>query len=251
MLCGGIMAEETATNKWLDEYPKHVGFEWSAEAQVVGNYIWRGWYIGGLGLQPAAKVGYGGAFFDVWGNVGANDWAFQDLKPEMDVSVGFERWGFKALIMHMFFFNGWENVTSEVRLGYKVSSKLPLSVLWCTRFWGADSYIAEDGTTHRAYSTYIELGYDFSLPWELTLAVRLGMTPWTSLYTGFEGGFAVVDMELVLRREWKLTDYCSLQTHAQLMLNPWRIDKNNVQWDVKNPWEQRLNFSLGVGVVFN
>lgn len=251
MLCGVLSAEETATNKWLDEYPKHIGFSWNAEAHVVGNYIWRGLYVGGLSLQPEAKVGYGGAFFDVWGSVGASNWVFNGLTPELDVSVGYERWGLKLMVMHMFYFDKWENYTSEVRLGYKVSSKLPLSILICSRFWGRDSYVAEDGTLHRAFSTYIQLGYDFSLPWELMLEARLGMTPSKSLYTSYKGDFAVVNIEFVLRRQWKLTDYCSLQTHAQLMLNPWRVDKYNVQWDAKNPSEQKLNFSLGVGVIFN
>ena len=246
-------AEEKAAegNKWLDEYPKHVGLTWGADAQIVGNYLWRGLYVGGLSLQADANVGYGGAFIDLWGNIGPNSWKFNKLGPELDVSVGFQRWGFKVLCMHMFYFDGWENVTSEIRVGYKVSSKLPLSILWCTRFWGRDFYDGEDGEKHRAYSTYIELGYDFRLPWEMMLAARLGMTPWKSLYTGFKGEFAVVNIELKLSKVWQLTDYCGLQAHAQLMLNPWRIDKENVKWDVGNPWDQKLNFSLGVGVVFN
>ena len=240
----------STASKWLDDYPKHIGLTWGVEAQVVGNYLWRGLYVGGLGLQANANVGYGGAFVEAWANVGADSWHFQRLNPELDISIGFQRWGLKLVCIHMFYFDGIENMTSEMRLGYKVSSKLPLSFMWCTRFWGKDSYTLDDGVARRAYSTYIELGYDFSLPWQLTLQTRLGVTPWKSMYTGFKGNFAVVNIDLVLRREWKLTDYCRLQTHAQLMFRPWQVDKNNIKWDVKNPWDQRLNFSMGVGVIF-
>ena len=256
-------------NKWLDEYPKHVGFTWEADAFIHTNYLWRGIYVGGLCLQAEATVGYGGAFFNTWWNIGPTSWKFDALCPEVDTSIGFARWGFKVLFMHMYYFDTYSDgtaskffdfsdpkdgvggVTTEFRIGYKVSSKLPLSILWCTRFWGRDGYNTPDGERHRAYSTYIELGYDFRLPWELMLEARLGMTPWKSFYTGFKGDFAVVNIGLTLHRSWKMTDYCSLRVMGQLMLNPWHIDKDNVQWHPKTPWDQRLNASVGVGVLFN
>ena len=246
-----VSAEETEKSKWLDDYPKHVGLTWDASAIINTNYLWRGIYVGGLNLQAEADVGYGGAFVDAWVNIGPTSWKFDALCPEVDLTVGFARWGFKALIMHMFYFDGVENITSECRVGYKVSSKLPLSILWCTRFWARDFYVGADGEKHRAYSSYIELGYDFYLPWELTLEARLGMTPWKSFYTGYAGEFAVVNIGFTLYRDWELAEHCRLRVLGQLMLNPWHIDKTNVKWDVKNPWDQRLNASLGVGVVFD
>ena len=266
-VCNTARADEG--NKWLDEYPKHVGFTWDADAFIHTNYLWRGIYVGGLCLQAEATVGYGGAFFNTWWNIGPTSWNFDALCPEVDTSIGFARWGFKVLFMHMYYFDTYSDgtasrffdfsdpkdgvggVTTEFRIGYKVSSKLPLSILWCTRFWGRDGYFDEKGERHRAYSTYIELGYDFRLPWELILEARLGMTPWKSFYTGFKGDFAVVNIGLTLHRSWKLTDYCSLRAIGQLMLNPWHIDKDNVQWHPKTPWDQRLNASVGVGVMFN
>lgn len=243
-------AQTQGEKKWLDDYPKHVGLTWDANAQVLTNYVWRGLYVGGLCLQTEASVGYGGAFVDAWVNVGPKSWEFNALCPEVDLSVGFARWGLKVLVMHMFYFDGIENATSEFRIGYKVSSKLPLSILWCTRFWLRDHYIDDNGDKHRAYSSYLELGYDFKLPWQMMLEARLGMTPWKSMYTGYAGDFAVVNISATLYKEWTLTDYCRLRLTGQLMFRPWKVDKKNVQWDVKNPWEQRLNANLGVGVFF-
>ena len=265
-------------NKWLDDYHQPVGFTWDASAIVNTNYIWRGLYVGGLNLQADASVGYGGAFFNIWCNIGATDWKFNGFLPELDTSIGFSRWGLTVLFIHMYNFDRYSNgrrsrffdfsdpedgiggVNTEFRIRYKVSSKLPLSILWCTRFWGRDGYFVEDVVAgedtrvpkrKRAYSTYIELGYDFSLPWELVMPVRFAMTPWKSLYTWYEGDFAVVNIQVGLRRDWKLTDYCRLRVAGTLMLNPYAIDKENVKWDTGNPGRQRLNANLGVGIVFD
>ena len=269
LLCSVNAAGEEGESRWLDEHPKHVGLTWEASAIVNANYIWRGLYVGGLNVQADANVGYGGAFVDVWWNVGADNWKFGGFLPETDISIGFARWGLKVLYMHMYYFDTYSDgtptkffdfsdpkdgiggITSEFRIGYKVSSKLPLSILWCTRFFGRDGYFDSAGARHRAYSTYIELGYDFRLPWELTLEARLGMTPWKSLYTGYEGEFAVVNIGLTLHKDWKLTDYCRLRVSGQLMLKPWHIDKKNIQWNAGYPYEQRLNANLGFGVLFN
>lgn len=258
---------EKPHTQWLDTFPKHVGFTWNAEMGVMANYMWRGMYVGGLSFQAAATIGYGGAFFSTWWNVGATNWKFDALCPEVDLSIGFARWGFFILLMEMYYFDtyadgtpsrffDWANhdiggVTTELRLGYKVSSKIPLSILWCTRFWGRDGYRMPDGELKRAYSTYIELGYDFNLPYDLVLQARLGMTPWKSGYTGFVGDFAVTNIDLTLRHDWQLTDYCRLRVFGELMFNPWRVNKENIKWDVAYPWNQRLNANVGMGVYFN
>jgi len=269
MLAVNITARADEGNKWLDDYHQKVGFTWDASAIVNTNYIWRGLYVGGLNLQADASVGYGGAFFNMWWNVGAATWKFRELLPELDLSIGFSRWGLTLMFIHMYNFDTYSDgtpsryfdfsdpedgvggVNTEFRVKYKVSSKLPLSILWCTRVWGRDGYNDATGKRHRTYSTYIELGYDFSLPWELTLQARLGMTPWKSLYTHFEGDFAVVNIQVGLQRDWELTDYCRLRVSGQLMLNPYGINKKNVQWNVGEPGRQKLNANLGVGIVFN
>jgi len=276
-LCHFASAEELeiqaprqqAPKQWLDTFPKHVGFTWGANADLMSTYMWRGQYVGALSFQAGGNVGYGGAFINFWWNVGATSWKFNGLCPEMDSSIGFSRWGFFVLFMHMYYFDtyadgtptkffdfknydpGGGGVTTELRFGYKVSSKIPLSILWCTRFWGRDGYRNAAGELKRAYSTYIQLGYDFNLPYEMVLETHVGFTPWKSCYTGFKGDFAVTCIDVLLRRDWKLTDYCSLRVQTQLMLNPWRVDKENIKWSCTTPWEQRLNFNVGVGVYFN
>lgn len=253
--------EKTTTRSpWLDDYSKRIGLTYGANATITANYIWRGLYVGGLSLQASANVGYGGLYADMWWNIGATDWAFSGFNPEVDITLGFARWGLNICVLHMHYFDhtpffcfnnaapGQPGNTTELRAGYRVSSKLPLSILWCTRFTGRDGYIADDGKLRRAWSSYLEVGYDFALPYQMTLAARVGMTPWKSLYTGYQGDFAVTNIDLRLMREWALSPHCGLVVMGQLMLNPRHITKDNLRWNVRHPGEQRLNANLSVGI---
>lgn len=253
--------EKTTTRSpWLDDHPKRIGLTYGANATITANYIWRGLYVGGLSLQASANVGYGGLYADMWWNIGATDWAFSGFNPEVDITLGFARWGLNICVLHMHYFDhtpffcfnnaapGQPGNTTELRAGYRVSSKLPLSILWCTRFTGRDGYITDDGKLRRAWSSYLEVGYDFALPYQMTLAARVGMTPWKSLYTGYQGDFAVTNIDLRLMREWALSPHCGLIVMGQLMLNPRHITKDNLRWNVRHPGEQRLNANLSVGI---
>jgi len=256
--CVGTYAGDTvyAKSKWMDDYPKHVGLTYTVGADVVSNYIWRGIQVAGLGVQPDLAVGYGGAYLDVWASMNATDWTFQTpsvatgnaFYPELDVSIGFCRWGLDVKYMAMYYFTGWGNYTQEWRVKYRVSNKLPLHVMWCTRTWGKDGYILDKAgnlvfpgkyiempqnqqdscTINRAYSSYIELGYEFALPYEMTLFANLGMTPWKSFYTLYQGEFAVVNMHLKLQRSWELSKHCLMNVFGELMINPYDLSRMTV-----------------------
>ena len=92
--------------RWLDDYPKRIGLTCSADANLVANYIWRGQYVGGLSLQASARVNYEGLFADMWWNIGATDWVFSGFNPEVDIAVGFDRWGLQLYWLHMHYFDG-------------------------------------------------------------------------------------------------------------------------------------------------
>lgn len=242
-------APMSTAERWLDPYPKHVGLEWGASADLMSNYLFRGLYVGGLSLQADVNVGYGGAFIDMWWNIGSTDWTFRNtnpaihcaLNPEVDLTVGFSRWGLTVLFMHMYYFDRYSNdrftryfdfddpkdgvggITQEWRIKYKVSSKLPLSIMWCTRTFGRDGWNSADGTRHRAYSSYCELGYDFRLPWQLTLEARVAFTPWKSFYTGYQGEFAFTNVTAKLVRDWDAGKHLGVRAFAQIMVNPYDV----------------------------
>ena len=253
------------SSQWFDTYPKHVGFTWSASATLTSNYIWRGLYVGGLSLQADATIGYGGLFANMWWNVGATNWAFTALNPEVDIAIGFSRWGFQLYYIHMYYFDyyadgtrshffdmhnyapGGGGTTGEWRMAYRVSNRLPLSILVALRTFGRDGYLLSYGTLKRAYSTYIELGYDFNLPHEWTLLARLGITPNKSLYTGYQGNFAVNMISLKLQKQWTMNGY-AIQAFAHTMLNTYNVNAQNLICPVGDAGNQKLNLAIGCSI---
>lgn len=277
-VCTGTYAQEqntemtTPKSKWLDPQPKHVGLMWNVGADIVSNYVWRGLYVGGLGVQADFMVGYGGLFLDMWWNVGAGDWTFNNvygntkikLNPEVDMTLGFSRWGLTVMFMHMYYFDYYKGfdgqlsdnmsqyfnfantapgggITQEWRIKYKVSSKLPLTLLWCTRTWGRDGYMIDGKGNQiscadynemteeakslcgvkRAYSSYFEINYDWRLPHDITMSTAVGLTPWKSMYTGYQGNFAINNVSVKLLKSWDLSKHCYMTAFANLMMNPY------------------------------
>lgn len=259
-----VSAQENSptTSQWLDDYPKHIGFSWSANATLTSNYIWRGLYCGGPSLQIDATVGYGGLFANMWWNVGATNWTFTQFIPELDISLGFSRWGLSVYYIHCFYFDKYQDgtpsrlfdfkncpkggTTGEWRVAYRVSDRLPLSCLIGVRTFSRDGYMV-DGVLKRAYSTYIELGYDFVLGENWQLDARLGMTPAKSLYTGFEGDFAIAMIGLKLHKSW-IFDSCTVKSFANVMLRPWQLTTDNLILPIEDARNQRLNFAVGCSV---
>ena len=248
---------------WLPDYKEKVGLMYGFNFDVISNYIWRGFYVGSLGFQTDATIGYGGLYMNMWWNIDATDWKFKALNPEVDFSIGFSRWGLNIYFIHMYYFDyytdgkmsrffdfgnhgpGEGGTTSEWRISYRVSDNLPLSILLCTRTFGRDGYY-QNGELKRAYSSYIELGYDFKLPYDLCLAARLGMTPWTSCYTGFQGTFAVCNISARLNWTYELSSHWNVCPFAHLMLNPYDLSHDACINGKNNPvlWNIGCSFQL-------
>ena len=259
LLMIGVMLSLFAANGFAQDTPEDIPavipeepsapshFAWSAAAEIDANYIWRGLYVGGLSLQAEADVEYYGFFVNMWWNVGATDWSFgkrneagqpiTGFNPEVDMTIGYRYKGLTVMFMHMYYFDryadgqrsryfdfsnyapGGGGITSEWRVKYRISDKVPLHILWCTRTFGRDGYM-QGGELKRAYSTYIEVGYNHTFKHDISLGGAIGLTPWKSMYTGFEKDFAIVNVNVALSKSWTLTDYCSVNLGGVVMLNP-------------------------------
>ena len=244
-------------------------FSWSASATLTSNYIWRGLNCGGLSLQADATVSYAGAFANMWWNVGATDWAFSGFNPEVDLTIGYSRWGLTVLYIHMFYFDSYPDgtpsrffdfrnhpkggggTTGEWRVAYQrpvyTTSKglqTSMSALCCVRTFGRDGYYNEQGKLVRAFSSYLELGIDQTLGQDWTVAARLGITPAKSLYTGYKGDFAVTLVGLKLTKSWSLA-YGSMSAFAHVMLQPWQVNKDNLILPITQAGGQKLNLAVG------
>ncbi len=247
-------------------------FDWSVNAMLTSNYIWRGLYCGGPSLQVDATVGYAGFYANMWWNIGASDWTYTSFNPELDLMIGFSRWGLNINYLYCYYFDhyadgspsrffdfgnhprGGGGTTGEWRVSY--THAIPIrkgydgrvTGLVAFRTFGRDGYY-EEGTSElkRAYSTYIEVGYDQSLGQDWTLAARLGITPDKSLYTGFKGDFAVTLVGLKLSKAWQW-DHVSLTGFAHVMLQPWQVTKENLIMPIAQAGDQKLNVAVGCSV---
>ena len=246
-------------SRWLDDYHKPVGLTYGAKATLNASYLWRGIYAGAFNLQGSANVGYGGLYADMWWNIGTPDWTFTKFQPEVDFTIGFNRWGLDVFLLYVHNFNcGLFDFTNypdkgnrlELNVRYTVSSKLPLSVLWATRVAAADGYLNAAGDTVRAWSSYLEISYTHQFIWGISLYGGVGMSPWKSIYTDFRQNFAVVNVEIRLRKDWSLSKRCGLMLQAQLAVNPYALasDRATARWHPYAPEGQSVNANLSVGV---
>jgi len=222
-----------------------------------------------------------------WGNIGASDWMFKKdagdgsgftkFMPELDVMLRFTAYGASVGFTHYYYCDGsnffsWKkdadlieldelgdpfvNTTSttELWIGYNFDHFFGQGayINWYTTIAGNDFVGVEDGNPRRAWSTYIELGYDYT--WEnigLTLGGQLGMSPCASDLYG-NSKFAVTNISLKLNKEWEF-DVVTLDLFAQGSLNPDGVNKNNAYINAAGEeklYLQKLNGCIGLGVWF-
>lgn len=244
--------------------------DWSISASMTSNYIWRGLNCGGLSLQADAQVSYYGVFANMWWNIGASDWTFTGFNPEVDITIGFSRWGLSVYYIHMYYFDcytdgshskffdmknyapGGGGTTGEWRISYRISDQIPLRILLACRTFGRDGYYTQAGELKRAYSSYIELGYDVQLKEDWLLNLQVGMTPAKSLYTNYQGNFAICHIGAKLNKTWRLPTEIKkspyITAFAHVMLNPWQVNKDNIILPISKASHQKLNLAIGCNV---
>ena len=260
-----------------------VEFAYDAGAEIVSSYIWRGQYNGGLSFQPDLEIGFN-AMDDaiefragVWANIGASDWGFRKnlpyiddynpntyFVPEVDFMAHVTAYGASLGYNAYYYCNDGSDHTSELWFGYNFShffgEKAGAYINWYTTVGGGGDLkpetdlkqIAQGQLERQAFSTYIELGYDYTFEEiGLTLGAQIGLSPWESPLYGNEK-FAVTNLSLKVNKEWEF-ERVTLGGFALGSLNPDGINKENVfikgSGDDKL-YNQKLNGVIGLGIWF-
>ena len=263
-----------------------VEFAYEAGAELVSAYIWRGMYNGGLSFQPEGLVGFNALDeavqfrAGVWASVGASDWKFKKgeiatddynpntyFMPEVDFIASLSAFGASVGFNEYYYCDDGSSHTSEIWFGYNFGhffgDYAGAYFNWYTTVAGADMNV--DPSTvfpapeRRAFSTYIELGYDYTFEdWGLTLGAQIGMSPWQSQMMYYNDQFAVVNLSLKADKEFEL-GVCTLNIWATGSLNPDELNTNknhpgynvfvNAAGDDKL-YMQKLNGAIGIGVWF-
>jgi len=132
-------------------------------ADIVSHYMWRGTDMAGVSIQPEIQVGWKGLFINAMSSVGIEK---DDLK-EIDLTLGYERWGFNIGVTDYWTSGIEENdlfFKYEKRGAHQLEANLGYTCKYgslqaYTIFWGNDYKINGD----QAYSTYLELSVPFKL----------------------------------------------------------------------------------------
>jgi len=250
-----------------------VEFAYEAGAEVVSSYIWRGQYNGGLSFQPEGLVGFdaldGAIEFrgGLWASLGASDWqwkadkgdgtGFTKFMPEIDFIASFSAYGASVGFNEYYYCDDFSSATSEVWVGYNFGhffgDAAGAYINWYTMVGGNDlNYDEATDTYSRAWSSYLELGYDYTFEDQgITIGAQVGMSPWTSDLYGNEK-FAVTNISLKLNKEWEF-EHMTLDLFAQGSLNPDGVNAQNAfigKAGDDKLYMQKLNATLGLGIWF-
>ncbi|MBQ6978896.1 MAG: hypothetical protein IJQ18_09725 [Paludibacteraceae bacterium] len=260
-----------------------VEFAYDAGAEIVSAYIWRGQYNGGLSFQPDAEVGFN-AMDDaiefragVWANIGASDWGFRKnlpyvddynpntyFVPEVDFMAHVTAYGASLGYNAYYYCNDGSDHTSELWFGYNFShffgEKAGAYINWYTTVGGGGDLkpetdlkqIAKGQLERQAFSTYIELGYDYTFEnIGLTLGAQIGLSPWESPIYGNDQ-FACTNLSLKVNKEWEF-EHVTLDVFALGSLNPDGVNNDNAFVKASGDDKigvQKLNGTIGVGIWF-
>lgn len=258
---------------------KESNFTYEIGADVVSSYLWRGQNLGGLSIQPSVTLDWKGIYICGWANIGADNWKFQELNPELDITIGYDNYGVKLDLTHFYYFYGdkyfkgledpnnqFSSSTMELHAGLDVgewTEIVPLTLDWYTTVLGYDPVfdendklvINENGNAKRAFSTYIELGYDITLPLDIILGLKVGFTPWKGMFTEYKEVWnsgqtvGLNNLQLRAEREFELKRVC-FNIWGEVMFNCYGVTKNNIINIFGEGATQKLNAGLGVGIYF-
>ncbi|NOU59450.1 hypothetical protein [Marinifilum caeruleilacunae] len=210
-ICLGVSAEKlpskTKVNRSIDFVSKH---------------LWRGSNSGTAPtIEPTLELQTGRFTFGAWGA-----YATDDSYQEVDFYVSYNTPLFQFSVYDFycprpnfenskFFDFDSENSVHlfDALVKYKGCAKFPVSVMGSVLFYGE---FDKDENGDQNYSTYFELGYsNFIGGKKFTYA--LGFSPFEGMY---DDKFNVVNVNVTMYDELKLTDKFSLPIRGGLTLNP-------------------------------
>ncbi|MDR1763483.1 MAG: hypothetical protein LBR64_05975 [Dysgonamonadaceae bacterium] len=194
--------------------------EFSAGADLVSSYVWRGGYGSGASFQPSLGFSAGAFSLGAWGSTDIYGGGYK----EVDFTAGLNFGGFVVAVTDYwwsgegaFKYLDYGKTTEhlfEATVGYTFSEKFPLTLKANTMFAGADK--KSDDADKQNFSTYLEASYGFNVK-DIALEAGLGFTPAEGLYASEA---AVTSISLKATKEIKISDSFSLPVFSQLILNP-------------------------------
>ena len=218
----------SSTIVWAEDEGKS---EFTVGADFVSSFVWRGMHLSGTSIQPAMNFTIGNFTVGSWGSVDLIGWY-----KEVDLMASYSFGNFTAGLTNYWagedYFDYSESTVHQLEANLSFTfDPFPLTLGWNTIIAGTDHFLDLDDNfkKKRAFSTYIEAAYAFSVK-EVNLQVAMGISPWKSsaMYTdGYmyaTDKFAVVNMALTASKNIKISDTYSMGVFGQLSFNPAKND---------------------------
>jgi len=182
----------------------NVKAQWSAGADVVSSYVWRGSKAGAFSIQPTIKYTDGGFSIGAWGSgditTGAPQEAdlFATYAFKSGLSIGLTDYHYNVDTLSLF----GKNVHAfEANLGYTVG-KLSLS----------GNYIFNSASGSIGDDKYFEAGYQFA-------SAKLFVGAGDGWYTK-DGSFQICNIGVSTTKTIKITDSFSIPFTGSVIVNP-------------------------------
>ena len=81
---------------------EELGITFEVGADLVSSYLWRGQNLGGMAIQPMVSLDWKGLYVSGWANIGADNWSFADITPELDITIGYDNHGVQVDLTHLY-----------------------------------------------------------------------------------------------------------------------------------------------------
>jgi len=175
---------------------------WTAGADLVSSYIWRGSKAGAFSIQPTVKYGKGGFSIGAWGsgdlNTGAPEeadlFALYTFKSGLSLGVTDYHYNTSKLFDS-------SNHAVEANLGYAIG-----------KFSLSGNYIVNTASGSVGKDKYFEAGYQFS-------TVKLFVGAGDGWYTN-DASFQVCNIGITANKTLKISESFSIPLFGSVIVNP-------------------------------
>lgn len=220
--------------------------EFSAGADLLSRYIWRGMNLGGNGpsIQPSFDINYTSK--NKLHNIGASAWGAYTFSntasDEIDISIGYTFKEMISLKINDYFFPGLYTGSKdnyfvynpdstghvfEATIGFEGTEKIPVTFLFGMNFYGDDARKMKNDSTIGSIvmSKYIEIGAKFTFKgFDCNAFIGAAFTKPdigydnVGYYENTRAGIINVGFKVV--KELKLSDLFTLPVQCALITNP-------------------------------
>ena len=192
-------------------------------ADAVNSYLWRGSCLAGPSIQPSAYFDYEKG--DLTVSMGA--WASKSFVKgdynELDLSVEATWRNITLSLANYSEYYGAEFDDNYLDLGFSftLSENIPVTFSWYSiinHYDGGSMYGSDKLFWNRAFPSYFEVTYDFSLS-VVDFSVSASVFPFASDYYGNDA-FNVCNLNVVASHEFELSNGITFPVSGQVMYNP-------------------------------